>query len=1181
MRPNPRVSQPRQPRAPAPVTPQSPRPDFRADATDIPLPFPLAAALADDLARHLDLARRVLPECPHADILRARLASLLRACERPPVVAVEDWRSSSARLGSSDEASSDGSAPDGIALACANDVVAALTPSDDLGGSRPAISEAPPEMVRGDGASRTPRAIDAWWFADAIVVVASATRERTRRENTSTADKSNDDVSEQKKPFPEQRPDRSRNEDGSRTDASTQHPPPRDANAPRGARRFWSSQAFAKSPLAEDSLAAAATAARQLGPLGADSTFVIVQDCESAREARDARGCLVHAGLAESNVFCLEKSLDEEVRSDGRIGASFREWREAWGRDRARRVARDYAPVRDCVRFWASFGTVEDDGGDGGGRGAGAALKEAASASASESESESDPSMGDRVDAATRAAREALEAAHAKASLASLGSFLRTALEGLPRVGVGGAFDVARKNRGSDRAALATSLYGSSAFEYAAGFFLSWTVPGPLAAHAAHFTNRFRTAFTCALLAGESPLDPRVVAAALAVCAGADGSLVMDATLATSERRVEVRRREEKASEKRAAAEAEEERERKLSELNSRALAGARMDAAVCKSLVDSTSELRRRAMRAMRSVTDAGVDALREAEAAAVDAARVVRDSAKTKTAGNGRKRSETVAKTVGRGTARSESKPGEIEDVVERAFTGALARETARRVAVVVCGPMWLGATQADFTSVAAGAMSVYACNQSMSLFLPGSSCRGESAEDAAARRALTPSDGAVELTLDVDLDDDVHDNARDGDDEKFGAEESPAAPLRRRALRVRVTLRPVPIAGGVMCEVNRLTDETRKGLDAAGRSITSVGVYAGRATMDGARIASRAIGEVGKNIAGAGEWIGASVTSVASNLASSGGNRPASDGKVERRVAGEAGATVATVATEAAGSSTSPSSSSASSTSFFAGIGAAARSPFASSSSNRSTQPPNAPNQSASSVSSSSFDGPPIVKDVSSLTPAQVEAVISDPAVNAAIGKPSMVMKIMSDRKVVASLRDPRVTKAYMEFTREPCMFVKYKDDERVLALAQRVLELIAESGDEALIEVMDRHDLFQPPPPDAMAMDPREKSAEYDAIAAKYGGSERERNGSERERNESGGWLGGLKIPTVTMPVIPAMGLPSVKVKIPSFGPAAETKPAAAATRKGLTKVATGEASEEDDSDSDEFLDAESD
>ena len=68
-----------------------------------------------------------------------------------------------------------------------------------------------------------------------------------------------------------------------------------------------------------------------------------------------------------------------------------------------------------------------------------------------------------------------------------------------------------------------------------------------------------------------------------------------------------------------------------------------------------------------------------------------------------------------------------------------------------------MWLGATQADFTSMAAGAMSVYACNQSMSLFLPGSLRRGESAEDAAARRALTLRRRRRAL-LDVDLDDEV---------------------------------------------------------------------------------------------------------------------------------------------------------------------------------------------------------------------------------------------------------------------------------------------------------------------------------------------------------------------------------------------------------------------------------------
>ena len=111
------------------------------------------------------------------------------------------------------------------------------------------------------------------------------------------------------------------------------------------------------------------------------------------------------------------------------MGASFRKWRAAWGRDRARRVARDYAPVRDCVRFWASFGTVKDDGGGDGGVGS----RRARSKKRLRNRNRNRNSMGDRYgDRDARAAREALEAAHAEASLASLGSFLRTALEGLP-----------------------------------------------------------------------------------------------------------------------------------------------------------------------------------------------------------------------------------------------------------------------------------------------------------------------------------------------------------------------------------------------------------------------------------------------------------------------------------------------------------------------------------------------------------------------------------------------------------------------------------------------------------------------------------------------------------------------------------------------------------------------------
>jgi hypothetical protein len=369
--------------------------------------------------------------------------------------------------------------------------------------------------------------------------------------------------------------------------------------------------------------------------------------------------------------------------------------------------------------------------------------------------------------------------------------------------------------------------------------------------------------------------------------------------------------------------------------------------------------------------------------------------------------------------------------------------------------------------------------------------------------------------------------------------------------------------------MGEVHRLRAETKKGLDAAGRSLTTVAGAVGTATMDGVNAAGRGLAEVGKGIAGAGEWIGASVSSVASNLANT-------NPKPERDAAELNGSIEHETAVETAGSASaaSPSNSAAS---FFAGIA----SPFASSSS----PPANTTANTSQRSPTSAYDGPPVVKDVSSLTPAQVEAVITDPAVNAAIGRPSMVMKIMSDRRVMSSLRDPRVTKAYMEFTREPCMFVKYKDDTRVLALAQRVLELIAESGDQSLIDIMDAHDLFAPPPIDAMAMDPRLKSAEYTAVRAKYGGgSPSNDDGSSDSGEASSGWF---KMPTVSMPVIPAMGLPSVVVKLPGFGAngakstEGEPSPAVAVGKKGLTNVAAGEASEEDDSDSDEFLDAESD
>jgi len=135
-----------------------------------------------------------------------------------------------------------------------------------------------------------------------------------------------------------------------------------------------------------------------------------------------------------------------------------------------------------------------------------------------------------------------------------------------------------RQNPTLTRSGLIATVYRYSAMEFAAGFILSWTVPGkascqlnlstfdglllvrqpmvslcgqqslqwnrcqalvpgPLAALAAHFTNRFRICFAVACLAGVSPLDPRTVATVLAMCAGADGPAVQRTTLAAGERR--------------------------------------------------------------------------------------------------------------------------------------------------------------------------------------------------------------------------------------------------------------------------------------------------------------------------------------------------------------------------------------------------------------------------------------------------------------------------------------------------------------------------------------------------------------------------------------------------------------------------------------------------------------------
>ena len=59
--------------------------------------------------------------------------------------------------------------------------------------------------------------------------------------------------------------------------------------------------------------------------------------------------------------------------------------------------------------------------------------------------------------------------------------------------------------------------------------------------------------------------------------------------------------------------------------------------------------------------------------------------------------------------------------DDAASRVYLYLLAKNTAAEVSKVVCGPIWLAATQADLVSVIAGAISVHVCNASLRVFLP----------------------------------------------------------------------------------------------------------------------------------------------------------------------------------------------------------------------------------------------------------------------------------------------------------------------------------------------------------------------------------------------------------------------------------------------------------------------------
>jgi hypothetical protein len=554
-----------------------------------------------------------------------------------------------------------------------------------------------------------------------------------------------------------------------------------------------------------------------------------------------------------------------------REGAS--EWYRAWAFRRAARYAAAFAADRDCVRFWAAMapGGAEPGGADaeGGAFAEGGAVLSRKSAVSSDSERKSpegdasskaaaaadstteppnvDASASSSASAssassssASAAASSIASAAHdarLAASLVSLGSFLRTAVEGIRSVGFAGAEELAERHSGTlsrhsknannnekahhvnpedERQRLTNALYRAGALEYAAGFVLSWAVPGPLAAHAAHFTNRFRMALCCASLAGESVLAPATVATAVAVAAGGDGKAVRDGfkrrdywmsgsaddgfvarppTGSAARDRSEEEEEEEVSISHASSSvsvtspkeEAEEASSSSVSSVSSSKPPSAPQSAfggsvgAAFRALAANGEKLRAKAAQAARAAVE-GVTG------AADDAARLADEDARAEAA-EARRRAARIVREIreegflegnyisggdsegGHAAAHDEHKlerERELESssleldlgldadrLARLAWVRHRSSSLAARLSMVVCGPVWLAATQADVTSVVAGAMSARVAEASVATFLPSLLAEEWAARARRRRREaarLTPEEGFVAVRVET---------------------------------------------------------------------------------------------------------------------------------------------------------------------------------------------------------------------------------------------------------------------------------------------------------------------------------------------------------------------------------------------------------------------------------------------
>ena len=589
---------------------------------------------------------------------------------------------------------------------------------------------------------------DPWWFADAVVVLVSA---RSGEGELDGEDEEPPLLSE---------------ESAQLNDVSTQHPDEtffrrqRQESAEENTSEelsmsassswtfpFFGADTKPKAFVSRKILKDIERLTQQLN--SSKDVFVVCESCDNkeGRPLVENAATLINTsipGIDTHQVLCLETTLAEE----GRFGSSnnkncewrhtLRNWYCGWARDRSSVLWPAYARARSTIRFWGALAADADLNYSSQSRADeesevnadGVALRSAAKAANAgiETSSTDTETSSTSNQSGTSTSTSKISAVASAAALRSNGSFLKWAIEGRPNLGIEGAPQVAQSRLKHDpqlrkRTSLVTTLYGYSALEFTAGFVLSWAVPGPLAAHAAHFTNRYRICFAVACMSGEDLLDPKIVATVLSTCVGADGRATKEKEyFGASRSSSDVSSADENMNDEKSTntdpgldTKIAPEKTLLLSSLNS-----------AVRRVQDTSDSIRKDAMESMRRVYTAGGDAVGAAERNALFTARKVLAAVLKAATDSIEKYTETESvfsffHRDGR-TRRLFSSPESCaNEAATRVYDYILSTCTAVETSKLVCGPLWLAATQADVVSVLAGAMSVHVCNESLRVFLP----------------------------------------------------------------------------------------------------------------------------------------------------------------------------------------------------------------------------------------------------------------------------------------------------------------------------------------------------------------------------------------------------------------------------------------------------------------------------